>query len=86
KRGSSAEVDYLVEVDNKYFPVLIKSGKHGWLKGLKIFLEENPSIPFGIRISLDPPSFKDKILTLPLYAAGQIRRIVRQMLAEGVRL
>ncbi|MBF0105324.1 MAG: ATP-binding protein [Deltaproteobacteria bacterium] len=81
KRGSSAEVDYLIRVrENLSVPLIINANKPGWLKGLKIFFDQHPSVPLGVRISQDTPSYRDKILTLPVYAVGQAARIAAQVL------
>ena len=77
KRGSQAEVDYLIARGQEIIPIEVKSGKTGSLKSLKIFLQEHPKTPFGIRFSQHPPSFHDRVLSLPLYAVGQVGRLMR---------
>jgi hypothetical protein len=76
KRGSQAEVDFLTARGQEIIPVEVKSGKTGSLKSLKIFLQEHPKSPFGVRFSQHPPSFHDRVLSLPLYAVGQARRLL----------
>lgn len=77
KRNSSAEVDFVVAVGSQVLPIEVKAGKTGTLKSLKLFIEERKS-PFGIRFSQEKLSFHDKILTLPLYMAEQMKRLVRE--------
>lgn len=79
KKGSSAEVDYVVAVGSAIIPVEVKAGKTGTLKSLKLFLEERRS-KFGIRFSQEPLSFYEKILSLPLYMVGQYERIAGEAL------
>jgi len=70
KRGSSAEVDYLIELNNGVFPIEVKAGATGKLKSLFLFLNNNPSISYGIKVSLDNFQRKDNIQSIPLYAIG----------------
>jgi predicted AAA+ superfamily ATPase len=77
-KQSQAEVDYLIEVDGVIYPVEVKSGKTGWLKSLKQFLKEHPKSPFGIRLSGHELSYHDHVLSIPLYAVSQLKRLVRE--------
>lgn len=78
KRGSMAEVDYVVNIGPDIFPVEVKSGKEGRLKSLRLFIDEKKS-KFGIRISQDKLSYYDKILSIPLYMVEQMPRIVNSL-------
>ncbi|MDP3041936.1 MAG: AAA family ATPase [Candidatus Omnitrophota bacterium] len=77
KKNSSAEVDYVVAVDSLILPVEVKAGKTGTLRSLKLFIEEKKSL-FGVRFSQEKLSLHDKVLTLPLYMAEQMKRLVRE--------
>lgn len=77
KKNSSAEVDYVMAIDSLILPVEVKAGKTGTLKSLKLFIKEKKP-PFGIRFSQDNLSLCDKVLTLPLYMAGQMRRLAQE--------
>ncbi len=77
KKSSSAEVDYVVAVDSLILPVEVKAGKTGTLKSLKLFIEENKA-SFGIRFSQEKLSLYDKVLTLPLYMAEQMRKLAQE--------
>ncbi len=82
KPGSDAEVDYVITVDSLIVPIEVKAGKTGRLKSLRQFMEEKKS-PLGIRISEAPYSFKDQILSIPLYMINQIPRLVREALSHS---
>ena len=77
KKNSSAEVDYVVALDSLILPVEVKAGNSGTLKSLKLFIKEKKP-PFGIRFSQEKLSLCDKVLTLPLYMTGQIRRLAQE--------
>ena len=77
KKSSSAEVDYVAAVDSLILPVEVKTGKTGTLKSLKLFIEEKKSL-FGVRFSQEKLSLHDKVLTLPLYMAEQMKRLARE--------
>ena len=70
KRGSSAEIDYLVEHKGQVIPLEVKSGVAGKLRSMHLFLESHPDSPFGVKVSLDNFSRLDKIQSIPLYAFG----------------
>ncbi len=63
-------------VDSLILPVEVKAGKTGTLKSLKLFIEEKKSL-FGVRFSQEKLSLHDKVLTLPLYTAEQMKRLAR---------
>lgn len=70
-RGSSAEVDYLLEDSGKVIPIEVKSGGRGRLKSMRLFLEKNRALsPFGIRFSLHPFSVVNDLHSWPLYAVA----------------
>ncbi|MBN1672310.1 MAG: ATP-binding protein [Kiritimatiellae bacterium] len=74
-KGSEAEVDYLWQAGPMIFPLEVKHGKRGTLKSLKLFLAENEA-PFGVRISMHPPSFMENILSVPLYCIEALPRLL----------
>ncbi|MFH1684312.1 MAG: AAA family ATPase [Candidatus Margulisiibacteriota bacterium] len=80
KRGSMAEVDYIVSVGADILPVEVKSGKEGKLKSLRIFMTEKKA-KFGIRISQDKLAYFDKILSVPLYMIEQLPRLAKSILS-----
>ncbi len=76
--GSSAEVDYVITVNNQIIPVEVKSGAVGKLKSLKLFMEEKSS-KLGIRISQAPLDYGHNILSVPFYLISQIPRLVKSL-------
>jgi len=83
-RSANAEVDYLIEVDDRVVPVEVKSGKTGTLRSLHRFIEERGS-RVALRFNRDSPSMCPieaaghpcLLLSLPFYLAGQASRLVR---------
>ncbi len=75
KPGSMAEIDYVINVDEKIIPIEVKAGKTGSMRSLQVFLNEKSS-PFGIRLSMHPLSFKNRILSIPLYMISELKRLV----------
>ena len=71
KRGSSAEVDYLIEHQGQVVPVEVKSGSSGKMQSMNRFLEERNSA-FGIRLSLENFTAYDRICVIPLYAISNL--------------
>ena len=73
KRGSNAEVDYLIQKGNKIIPLEVKSGTRGQMQSMKIFLREHQNYtPKGIRLSLENFNQASRIDTYPLYAISKI--------------
>lgn len=75
KKGSMAEVDFVINVGPRILPLEVKAGKTGTLKSLQLFLKEKKA-PLGIRVSENPLSYYDHVLSVPLYMVEQIPRIV----------
>ncbi|RLD39968.1 MAG: hypothetical protein DRI89_12990 [Bacteroidetes bacterium] len=73
KRGSNAEVDYLLQINTNIIPVEVKSGTQGKMQSLFLFLKEK-NIPLGVRISLENFSQYDKIHVYPLYGVENLLR------------
>lgn len=71
KRGSNAEVDYLIEEGAQIVPVEIKSGTTGKMQSMNIFINEKRTSK-GIRISLENFSQYGKINVVPLYAVSNL--------------
>jgi len=79
-RNSQAEVDYLATSEGRVIPVEVKAGKPGRLKSLKLFMAEYGG-PLGVRISHQPLSVFDQVLSVPLYAVSQMPRWIREAAA-----
>ncbi len=75
KKGSGAEVDFILQTEGKLFPVEVKSGKTGRLKSLQLFLDEKKQ-NYGIQISQRQLSFHHRILSIPLYMIHELPRLI----------
>lgn len=73
-KSSSAEVDFVTNIDSKVVPIEVKAGTTGQLKSLHAFMAEKRA-PIGVRISQKPLSFSDQILSVPFYLMRQIPRL-----------
>lgn len=70
-KNSQAEVDYVIQKQDKIIPIELKSGTKGSMQSMYLFLEEK-KIDFGIRLSLENFSEMEKIKIFPLYAVGNL--------------
>jgi len=71
KRGSSAEVDYLIENKGDIIPVEVKSGKSGKMQSMHQFLLEKNKGK-GFRLSMENFASFGKIEVIPLYAISNL--------------
>jgi len=72
ERGSSAEVDYLIQDQNLIVPIEVKSGSAGKLKSLRMFLDSHPESPFGVRFFSHNYVKNGVIQSYPLYAIANL--------------
>lgn len=85
--GSNAEVDYILQHENRVIPIEVKAGATGSLKSLHLFMGIK-KYPFAIRINSELPSkvlvdvkdhagnvVKYTLLSIPFYLVGQVHRI-----------
>lgn len=79
QKNSSAEVDYLSVIEGHIVPIEVKAGSAGRLKSLRQFMLEK-SCKLGVKISQQELSYKDSILSLPLYMISELPRLVRALL------
>lgn len=80
-KGSSAEVDYVINVGDKVIPIEVKSGKTGTLKSLNYFLQNvTRGKPLGIKFSMQPLGLCDDILSVPLYMLSETERLVKEVI------
>ena len=78
KTGSSAELDYVINIGGEIIPIEVKSGATGRLRSLRIFMEERRR-PIGVQISTAPLHFQNGILSLPLYLISELPRILKSI-------
>jgi predicted AAA+ superfamily ATPase len=76
KKGSQAEVDYVIEFGDLIVPIEVKSGVKGKMQSLRIFMEEKKS-KFGVRTSLENFNRLANINIVPLYSIGAILKADR---------
>lgn len=75
KPRSTAEIDFLININQQIVPIEVKSGKTGTLKSLKQFIQTKGK-PLGVRISERPLSIENGILSVPFYLIGQLARLL----------
>jgi uncharacterized protein len=68
EKNSAAEVDYLIQQEEKIFPIEVKSGHGNTLRSLRLFLETHPKSTYGIRFSALDYSVTEWLDSRPLYA------------------
>ncbi len=73
--AGQAEVDYVVSIGSRIFPIEVKAGKTGTLRSLKQYiLDRNPSV--SIRISEQPLMLNEQLLSVPFYLVSELTRLV----------
>jgi uncharacterized protein len=97
-KNANAEVDYLWTHDGIVIPVEVRAGTSGSLKSTHVFLAEKAR-RFAVRFNMDRPSIGDfsvdlgsktdarsvsyTLLSLPIYLAGQLDRLIREQYSTG---
>lgn len=84
KKGSDAEIDFIIQKDSRIIPVEVKSGHNAKLKSLQIFMENSPaeiavriwSQPFSIDEITLPNNKKYRLYNVPFYYAGQLKKLM----------
>ncbi len=84
KKGSDAEIDFIVQYDNKVIPIEVKSGNNAKLKSLHIFMENTNhrtavrvwSNPFSVDRVTTQASEEFFLINLPFYYVGILDRIL----------
>jgi predicted AAA+ superfamily ATPase len=87
KQGSDAEIDFIMQYDNKMIPIEVKSGHNAKLRSLHLFMDEAPhniavrvwSEPFSIDEIKTPNEKKIKLINLPFYYIGEIKNILKEV-------
>ena len=90
KKGSEAEIDYLIQHGTEIIPVEVKSGAAGSMKSLHQFMSER-NLKTAVRINSEKPSVVDvdtktgmgniaqyTLISIPFYLAEEIDRILSQ--------
>ena len=84
KKGSDAEIDFVLQYDSKIIPIEVKSGHNAKLRSLHLFMDETPhniavrvwSQPFSIDEVTTPNGKKFMLLNLPFYYVGHLNEIL----------
>ena len=95
QRQSNAEIDFLVQHDRWIVPIEVKSGTTGSLRSLHQFMMTHPKTPLAIKLCAQLPhltqsqpsvvtakgvkTYPLKLLSLPLYMTGQVRRLLSEI-------
>jgi len=95
KANAAAEVDYVFAEGPLVMPVEVKAGKTGTLKSLHVFMGEK-GLPLAVRLNSDGPSLLHaagaspdrsargyRMVSLPVYLAGQVRRVIASEVERG---
>ncbi len=70
--SSSAEIDFILNIEDNVIPVEVKAGNNVRSKSLNIFMKKYNSA-YGIRLSSKNFGFENNIKSIPLYAAFLIK-------------
>jgi predicted AAA+ superfamily ATPase len=89
EKGSSAEVDYIIQAGPQVVPVEVKAGSTGTLRSLHLFMGLK-KLPDAVRVNSDYPSkmevqAKDafdnnvqyNLISIPFYLVGQVKRLLK---------
>ena len=71
------EVDFILQHENAIIPVEVKSGENVRARSLRKYREKySKETPIAVRFSLRNISFEDGLLNIPLFMAGETKRIL----------
>ncbi|MDR2585555.1 MAG: AAA family ATPase [Prevotellaceae bacterium] len=88
RKDSDAEVDFILQLDNKVIPIEVKSGHNAKLRSLHLFMDEAPH-SIAVRVWGQPYSIdevttyqgkKFRLINLPFYYVGRITEILKVIL------
>ena len=83
-KGNTAEVEFVLQIDNEIVPVEVKSENNVKAKSLSIYRKTySPSL--SLRFSTRNIRKDDDLLNLPLYLADRISEILVQYRNETLR-
>jgi len=79
---NTAEVDFLIDVDNDIIPLEVKAERNLAARSLHAYRDRfGPTV--AVRLSLAEPGQGGGIVDLPLYAAGRVGPIIRQFVGRS---
>ncbi len=71
EKNSQAEVDYVIQKQEKIIPLEVKAGTKGSMQSMYIFLNEKKR-EYGVRLSMENFSEIEKVKIYPLYATRNL--------------
>ena len=71
KSQGSAQIDFLVQRNEKIIPLEVKAGTQGAMQSLRWFMKEK-NIETGVRISLENFAYYENITVYPMYAVSNL--------------
>ena len=88
KKGSEAEIDYLIQHGSMVIPIEVKAGSTGSLKSLHQFMAER-ELTVAVRVNSEKPIITDvklttstgmpakyKLISIPFYLVGELDRLL----------
>lgn len=78
EENSSGEIDFVIEHQNRIVPVEVKAEENLQAKSLKFFHQKYQP-PVSVRTSLSDFRKENWLLNIPLYAIGQVNKILTNM-------
>jgi len=84
-RNSQAEVDYLIQIQEKVVPVEVKAGTSLRIKSMHIFLDSHPNSSYGIRFSAHNYAHEQRVHTYPLYTVAKLLFDTNETVREALR-
>jgi hypothetical protein len=76
--GNTAEVDFLIQIENEIIPIEVKSDENVKSRSLSLYNEKfNPSL--RIRYSLKNLQYRDGLLNIPLFLADYTIEMIRRV-------
>ena len=74
-KSSKAEVDFVLEHEQRLYPIEVKADQGGAMKSLHIFLAEKAAhVRYGVKISQAPWGTCGGVLNLPFYAVHELTK------------
>lgn len=81
EKSSQAEVDFVIQHENRILPIEVKAGNTGRLRSLQLMMKEK-QLELGVRISELPLQWdaNTHILSLPFYMISEIGRLTEKII------
>ena len=70
-RGSSAEVDYLIQIKDQAIPIEVKAGTSKRIKSMHLFLDSHSKSSYGLRFWTGDYAKEERIISFPLFALAK---------------